>query len=155
MIAGIPPLAIAALVLGIVAIGVGVVTWGRVGRRPTEEPQDRQLYRGPIALAILHTAGWIQQVPREDGSVGYRARDGLEEFLESDPPGRVLPPGMAAPDGDVLSRLDGVAFEELPDGTFDSVSILVGQSPSEEEDRDPFTPVPRPMMPAPPPPAPS
>jgi hypothetical protein len=110
---------------------------------PTDLPQPQGppqvLVDGPQAIDILKHEGWVEEVPRPDGSIGYRPKGTLRQYNDT-PQGTPVLEHQPVVDGTVVRNLNGIAFNENPDGTFDCISLVVTQEPA---------PVPLPAAPAP------
>lgn len=71
----------------------------------------------------------MDEVHRPDGSIGYRPKGQLKQYDDM-PQGPPRLEHQPAVDGTVVRNLHGIAYNEKPDGIFDSITLAVTEEPA-------------------------
>ena len=124
------PAAIALLGGGLLVTAGGVLLGVRGGRAPATpvaepSPPDDRIVSGRDAINVLLQAGLVQPVTRPDGTTGYKPVGDLAQF-DHNPQWRPKLTGQPIVDGEQFHDIGALAYNEHPDGTFDTATIVVG-----------------------------
>jgi hypothetical protein len=132
---------------GVGLLGGSAAAAVRIRRRPrtspTAVPTSQIVVDGSDAISILRHQGWLEPVTRPDGSVGWKPKGDLDQFVSFDH-GAWQPAfisGLATSGGAHVGNLVGLAFTPGADGLIDSVTFVASVAP-------PAGPMPSPLAPA-------
>jgi hypothetical protein len=90
---------------------------------------------------VLQRAGLLESVTRPDGTSAYRPTGMLAQF-DKLPQERVALTNQGVVNGEQFHDVGALAYNEHPDGTFDSATIVVGVKPASPPVLAPATPTP-------------
>ena len=127
------PAAVALLGGGLLVTVGGVLVGIRGDRKPPKvaepPPADGRVVSGTDAIKVLLQSGLVQPVTRPDGTSGYAPVGDLVQF-DHNPQWHVPLTGQSIVNGEQFHDLGVLAYNERPDGTFDTATIVVGVQPA-------------------------